>query len=33
MQMLAKRPDDRYENPSLLLKDLSRVAMFHNVQV
>ncbi len=33
MQMLAKRPDDRYENPSLLLKDLNRVAMFHNVQV
>lgn len=33
MQMLAKRPDDRYENPSLLLKDLNRVALFHNVQV
>jgi len=33
MQMLAKRPEDRYENPSLLLKDLQRVALFHNVQV
>jgi serine/threonine protein kinase len=33
MVMLAKRPEDRYPNPSKLLLDLDRIAKFENVPV
>jgi len=32
-RMLEKRPEDRYKNPTALLKDLNRVATFANVDV
>ena len=31
MQLLAKRPDDRYETPRDLLKDLDRIGMFNSL--
>lgn len=31
MQLLAKRPEDRYESPRELLKDLDRIGMFNNL--
>ncbi len=33
MKMLAKRPDDRYQSPTALLKDLNHIAAFANVDV
>lgn len=33
MKMLEKRPEDRYQNPTALLKDLDRVAKFANLNV
>lgn len=33
MKMLAKRPEERYQNPTALLKDLNRIATFANLDV
>ena len=33
LTMLAKRPEDRYENPSKLLAELDRIGLYDNLQV
>lgn len=33
MRMLAKRPEDRYQSPTALLKDLNQIAAFANIDV
>jgi len=33
IRMLEKRPEDRYQNPTALLKDLNRIAKFANLDV
>jgi len=33
LQMLAKRPEDRFQKPADLLKELNRIALFDNIQV
>jgi hypothetical protein len=33
MRMLNKKPEDRFETPSGLLRDLERVGKFHGVTV
>jgi serine/threonine protein kinase len=33
MKMLSKRPEDRYQSPTALLKDLNRIATFANLDV
>ena len=33
LRMLEKRPDDRYETPKAMLKDLERIGKFQNVTV
>ena len=32
MQLLAKRPEDRFETPADLLKELERIGTFNNLE-